>query len=67
MTPYRGLVWGWALAALAASAAPASAAWDNVFQTCCWGCNRGSTSNYVAAAAPCPQPCPPPCTTRLAH
>src|SRR2546423_7421052 len=67
MRPCRGLVWGCALAALAAGTTPARAAWDNVFQTCCWGCNKHApaVANYYAPpAAPCQQPCPPQCTTR---
>jgi hypothetical protein len=68
MRPIRGFVWGCALAALAAGAAPAHAAWNNVFQVCCHNCR----SNYApappvvaayAAPAPCPQPCQQ-CTTR---
>jgi hypothetical protein len=54
-------VWGWALVALAAGTGSARAAWDNVFQTCCWGCNHGSTSHFAAASPCCPQPCPQPC------
>jgi hypothetical protein len=58
-------VWGCALVALAFGAGNARAAWDNVFQTCCWGCNKPATSHYYAAASPCcPQPCQPQCTTR---
>ena len=65
MRPYRGLVWGAALVALAAGTGSARAAWDNVFQTCCWNCNKPTTANYsppvVAASPPCPQQN---CTTR---
>ncbi len=57
MRPYRGFVWGWALTALVAGSSEGRAAWDNVFQTCCWGCNQPATANYyapppVVAAAP---------------
>lgn len=38
------------------TAAPAAAAWNNVFQVCCNDCNKPR----VAYAAPCPQPCPQP-------
>jgi hypothetical protein len=74
MKPVRVLVWGCALATLAAGAAPARAAWCNVFQVCCASC--GHSSAYVAPAAPvavgvaadpCNPCCPPPqrvCTTR---
>ena len=68
MRPYRGYLWGCAVAALAAATPPAQASWDNVFQTCCWGCKKRETANYYApvVAAPCPQPCAPQpqCTTR---
>lgn len=49
---------GLALAAggLLGSAAPAAAAWDNVFQVCCNDCNKPR----VSYAVPCPQPCPQP-------
>src|SRR5262245_44658329 len=45
-----------ALGGALVAAAPASAAWDNVFQVCCHDCNRPRTSFSV----PCPQPCPQP-------
>ena len=47
-----------AVAGLLGSAAPASAAWNNVFQVCCNDCNRPRTA-YSAPAA-CPAPCPQP-------
>lgn len=63
-----------AFALLLADAGSARAAWDNVFQACCFGCrNRTATSNYYAApVAPsvsnyAPDSCcapPPVCTTR---
>ena len=67
MKPYRVGVWLCALALLAVGAAPAEAAWDNVFQVCCHSCNSrpslfGRSSNYC-----CPQPttcCAPVCTTQ---
>lgn len=42
----------------------ARAAWNNVFQVCCFSCRQPNTvSNY--APAPCPTPCPQPtCTTQ---
>ena len=40
MRPYRGSVWGCALVVLAAGGGETQAAWDNVFQTCCWSCNK---------------------------
>jgi hypothetical protein len=70
------MVWGCALAALAAAAQPAGAAWNNVFQVCCSHCGHGSAPAVTAFAAPtvafaapsgpgcCPPPCPPTCTTR---
>jgi hypothetical protein len=73
MRPFRGFVWGCALAALAAGAAPATAGWNNAFQVCCHNCRSGYApapppvvAAYPAAPA-CPQPCPQPCqqcTTR---
>src|SRR5262249_27451832 len=67
MQPLKGLVWGCALAALAALAAPAHAGWNNVFQVCCAHC--GGTSGPVVAgfADPgcCPQPCPQPCPQQI--
>jgi hypothetical protein len=48
MTLTRGLAGVIALGWLAFDAAPAEAAWDNVFQVCCHSC-RGSTSRYYAA------------------
>lgn len=46
-----------ALTGLLATAAPAAAGWDNVFQVCCHDCR--SRASY-SAPAPCPQPCPQP-------
>ena len=46
------------LAGLLATAVPASAGWDNVFQVCCHDCRP--RASYYAPAAPCPQPCPQP-------
>jgi hypothetical protein len=67
MNPFRGVRSVCALIVLAAVPGPARAAWDNVFQVCCFGCrNRPAVSNY-AAPNPCCNPCPPPqpvCTTR---
>jgi hypothetical protein len=52
-------VWGCALAAVTAGTGTARAAWDNVFQTCCWGCNKPAPAvvRYYDPPAPCPQPC----------
>jgi hypothetical protein len=64
MQPLKGLVWGCALAALAALANPAHAGWNNVFQVCCNSCGGHSApavSGY--GADPCCTP-PPTCTTR---
>jgi hypothetical protein len=75
MKPWKGLGSACALLLLAASAGPAQAAWNNVFQVCCQSC-RGqapATSNYAAAPAvsyytpePACSTCPPQqtCTTR---
>jgi hypothetical protein len=42
------------------TAGSAPAAWDNVFQVCCHGCDRPRVSFF--APDPCPPPCPPqPC------
>lgn len=56
MRTYAGiavLAFGW----LAADAGTASAAWNNVFQTCCHNC-RPRVSYSAPACDPCPQPCP---------
>jgi hypothetical protein len=51
-----------AAAGLLGTAAPASAAWNNVFQVCCHDCDRPRSSYSVPAPAPaaacptCPQP-----------
>ena len=71
MRPFRASVWGCALAVAAAAAGTTQAAWNNVFEACCWGCeHKEATANYppptpvVASASPCAQPCQPQCTTR---
>lgn len=46
---------------LLGTAAPASAAWNNVFQVCCHDCNRPRAAYSVPAPAACPAPCPAPC------
>jgi hypothetical protein len=43
-----------ALGGLLASAASASAAWNNVFQLCCHDCGP-----RISYSVPCPPPCPP--------
>lgn len=67
MRPRSGLVWGCALAALAALAHPAHAGWNNVFQVCCRDCGGTAPAPSVAAYGgdPCCTPPPPTvCTTR---
>lgn len=70
MKPLWGVGPTCALLLLAADAGPVSAAWNNVFQVCCFGCRRQpaavSSSSYYSGACcnPCPQPCPQVCTTR---
>ena len=44
------------LGGLLGTAAPAQAAWNNVFQVCCNDCNKPR----VSYSAPCPTPCPQP-------
>lgn len=69
MRPLRGAVWGCALILSAATAGEASAAWNNVFQVCCFNCRSSTSSAYFAPVAPaasccapaCPQPCAPAC------
>jgi hypothetical protein len=56
MKPLKGIVWGCALALLAASGEPCRAAWCNAFQVCCNTCGS-------AAPDPCCNPCPQPCCT----
>jgi len=61
MRPFRASVWGCALAILAATGGASQAAWNNVFEACCWNCQSPTTAN-----AP-PQPsCQPQqqCTTQ---
>ncbi|MFM8273431.1 MAG: hypothetical protein ACKODX_14045 [Gemmata sp.] len=59
MTLVRFALPALALAAgVLATPAPATAAWDNVFQVCCNDCNKPRASYY--APPPCPQPCPQP-------
>ncbi|MBY0460472.1 MAG: hypothetical protein K2V38_24420, partial [Gemmataceae bacterium] len=48
-----------ALALVSATAAPAAAAWDNVFQVCCNDCNRRPRTSFSAPPCP-PDPCPQP-------
>lgn len=67
MRSLKGLVWGCALAALAALANPAHAGWNNVFQVCCNHCGGASPAPTVAAYADpgcCPTPPTTTCTTR---
>jgi hypothetical protein len=63
MQPLKGLVWGFALTALAALANPAHAGWNNVFQVCCNDC--GSTVAPVVANSVDPGCCPAPPPTRV--
>lgn len=64
MRPFGAVRWVCALAAVGFAAVPAQAAWDNVFQVCCFGCKHGGrVSSYgaysaYAPAACCPQPAP---------
>src|SRR5262245_13543147 len=65
MKPNRVVVWGCALALLAASATPGRAAWANVFQVCCHSCGGASSSAFVDPGCCNPCPCPQQvCTTR---
>jgi hypothetical protein len=65
MKPIRVVVWGCALALLAAGPGSTRAAWDNVFQVCCSSCGQPAASFYAPPSDPC---CTPPpqrvCTTR---
>lgn len=67
MRPFRGAIWGCALALLVGEAGSLHAAWNNVFQVCCHHCG-GAPAPAVANYGPCcdPQPCCPQqtCTTR---
>jgi hypothetical protein len=56
MKPLKGIVWGCALALLAASGEPCRAAWCNAFQVCCNTCG-------CPAPDPCCNPCPQQCCT----
>ena len=63
MRPFRASVWCCALAVVAATGGATQAAWNNVFEACCWGCgDRPATANY-APPDPC-NSCQPQCTTR---
>ena len=64
MRPFRASVWGCALAVVAASAGSTQAAWNNVFEACCWGCQRKEATANYPPPSPCAQPCQPQCTTR---
>jgi hypothetical protein len=69
MKPVRVGRWLCALVLVASGAAPAQAAWDNVFQVCCWGCRSRPIVDRFRAAYCCPAPvtsCAPPvcCTTQ---
>ena len=74
MKPFRVPGWVCALGLLVAEAGPLQAAWDNVFQVCCFGCRQRAAAGYYVAQAPpavaaapspcCPPACPPVCTTR---
>lgn len=66
MRPFRGARWVCALGLLGAGATPAHAAWDNVFQVCCFGCKSQPAVSGYAPAACCPAPCPQTtcCTTQ---
>ena len=48
MRPFRAIRWVGALVLMVGGVAPAHAAWDNVFQVCCFGC-RNRTSNFRPA------------------
>src|SRR5262245_21950821 len=66
MTSLRQAVWGCALVLTAATAGPAAAAWNNVFQVTCHSCRSSvSMASPISACAPaCPQPA---CTTQYAQ
>ena len=67
MRPFRASVWGCALAVVAATGGATQAAWNNVFEACCWSCQRPpATANYAPPdpCNQCQQPCQPQCTTR---
>ena len=61
MRPFRASVWGCAFAILAASGGASQAAWNNVFEACCWNSKTTATAN-----APPDQCCQPQqqCTTQ---
>src|SRR5271165_3943216 len=66
MRPFGAVRWACALVAAAFLTAPAHAAWDNVFQVCCWGCkSRPAVSGY-SPCCPAPSCCPQQtcCTTQ---
>ncbi|HEY2784864.1 MAG TPA: hypothetical protein VGJ05_07805 [Fimbriiglobus sp.] len=50
----RSLQTAIAVAGLSLTAAPANAGWNNVFEACCWDCNKRA-SNYQPSTC-CPQP-----------
>ncbi|MCS6850078.1 MAG: carboxypeptidase-like regulatory domain-containing protein [Gemmataceae bacterium] len=63
MKPSTGLPGACAVLLLGIATAPASAAWNNVFQVCCASCGTGQSAAYVAASpTACPNGCCcPPC------
>jgi hypothetical protein len=66
MRPFRVAAVVCALGIVFAEAAPVQAAWNNVFQVCCFGCRQPAPAPVVANFGPCCDPCPQQvCTTRL--
>ena len=64
MRPFRASVWVCALAVLAAAGGSTQAAWNNVFEACCWNSRNNATANYPPPEPQCQQACAPQCTTR---
>ena len=56
MRPFRASVWGCAAAVIAATAGPTQAAWNNVFEACCWHCKHNEATANYPPAAPSPSP-----------
>ena len=55
MRPFGAIRWVCALVLGRLAATPAHAAWDNVFQVCCFGCKSQPAVSGYAPAGCCPQ------------
>lgn len=65
MRPFGAVRWACALVLAGCAATPVHAAWDDVFQVCCFGCKQRPAVSGYAPTACCPAPacCPQTCCT----